>query len=407
MYKESILDNGIKIITLLDSNAPTATLAYLVKCGSFNEDKDNLGIAHFTEHMLFKGTLNRTSDKINWDIENFGGLLNAETFFNYTKYYCTVPYEYWKIGLDVLSDIVWFNTIPEDEFSKEKQVILEELKMCEDDPSGKVFDLLMTQLNKNYINRQLVGGTNKTVSKIKHEQIIDFIDQNYNPNNIVIVATGNINHDEIVEFIEDFCKDIDFKKSPIQKIDLEFKIDTDYKEIIEKREIAQSHLCWGLFGPKPNTDEIYILDIISTLLGGNSSSILYQIIREQMGLVYTVYTNVMNLGDTSTLYGYAGLDQKNIKKVKKIIIDELLKLQNELVDEEKLDFIKRYIKGTYALCQERTSGKNTIICECIINDLDYENYIEGINNIKIEDIKEFAKKYFSKDKIQFVQILPK
>ena len=407
MYQESKLDNGIKIITLLDNNAPAVTLAYLIKCGSFNEDKNNLGIAHFTEHMLFKGTLNRTSDKINWDIENLGGLLNAETFFNYTKYYCTVPYEYWKIGLDVLSDIIWFNTIPENEFNKEKQVILEELKMYEDDSQSKVFELLMQQLNKNDINRQLVGGTTQTVSKIKHKQMIDFIDQNYNPDNVVIIATGNIEHNEIVNFIDNFCKDIDFKKSLIKSSLFEFKINTDYVENIEKKEITQSHLCWGLFGPKPSIDEIYTLNIISTLLGGNSSSILYQIIREQMGLVYTVYTNVMNLGDTSIFYGYAGLDQKNIKKVKDIIFKELLKLQTNLIDDDKLEFIKRYIKGTYALYQEKTSGKNDVICQCIINDLNYNNYIENINKVTKEDIKIFAQKYFSKDAIQFTQILPK
>ena len=407
MYKESNLDNGMKIITLLDNNAPTVTLTYLIKCGSYNEDKNNLGIAHFTEHMLFKGTLNRTSNKINWDIENFGGLLNAETFFNYTKYYCTVPYEYWEIGIDVLSDLVWFNTIPKDEFQKEKQVILEELKMYEDDSGSKVFDLLMQGMNKNEISRQLVGGTIETVSKIKREQMIDFIDQNYNPNNIVIVATGNIKHEKLVDFVENFCKDIDFKKSPISDIPANFEIDTDFQEIIEQKEISQASLCWGLFGPQPSKEEIYTLEIISTLLGGNSSSILYQTIREKFGLVYTVYTSIMNLGNTSIFYGYAGLDQKNVKKVKDIVLTELLNLKTNLVDNEELEFIKRYIKGTYALCQEKTSGKNNVICECIINDLDYDNYIENINKVTTEDIMNFAQKYFSEDQIQFAQIIPK
>lgn len=409
MFKKTILDNGLTIITDNDNNSKIGTLSYLVKSGSHSEDDSNYGIAHFTEHMLFKGTTNRHFTDINQDIENIGGLLNAETSFQYTRYYCVVPSDVWEMGLDVISDIVWNNTIPEEEFENEKTVVLEELKMYSDDSSSNVMDKLNVIMNKQYENRQLVGGTVESVSKITRDQMIDFIDKNYTYDNVVFVGTGNVDHDKIVEFITQYTK-IDM--SNIDKKDnLEFNpYENSGDEIIlSKGEIYQAHIAFGLFGPTPSNDDYVAFEVLNNILGGNSSSLLYHEIRETLGLAYTVSTNIELFDDCTQLIGYVGLDKENIQKCKDVIIQFIEKLSKEKIDDDRLKRNINYLKGTTLLALEKTSSLNSYISQSLVYNVDYniEKYLENLDKITSNDILNVASKYLNKDKIYFAIIQPK
>lgn len=410
MLNRSTLDNGLTIITQKDDNAKTATISYLVKSGSYNETEETLGIAHFTEHMLFKGTTSLTSKDINYAIEGIGGILNALTSFEYTKYHCTVPSEYWKTGIEILSDMVWNNTIPEKEFVLEKQVVLEELKMYKDVADIRAIDLLFTNLHRNYKLRQTVGGEISTVKAITREQMLEYIDKYYVPNNITIVGTGNINHEDIVEFAKNY---IDYDINNNDNIELEkFKPDEikpEENEIIEEKEIEQSHLCWGMFVPEPASDEYAVMDIIATLLGGNASSRLYQIVREEKGLAYSVNAWLEELRDNSILMGYVGLDKQNIDLVKNIIFEQINKIKTELIDNEELERVKSYIKGTTLISLETTSSKNSYICSATAVNVEpnIEDYFEKLNKITSEEVMQIANKYLKENNICFSQIISK
>ena len=410
MINKVKLHNGLSIVSYYDPNAKTVTLSFTVNVGSHSEKEDNYGIAHFTEHMLFKGTTHMNSQQISESIEGIGGILNAETTFEYTRYYCTVPAECWEDGLNVLFDMLVFNTIPEEEFECEKQVVLEELKMYDDEASSKIFDLLFKQLHPNYLNRQLIGGTVESVSKITRQQMLDFIEKYYTFNNITLIATGNIEHTKLTETLNKITENIELRISNLDKETSTFQPDKlGQKDLIEKKEIAQSHLSWGIFGPKPTEQDYATGEVISTLLGGNSSSRLYQIIREKKGLAYSVSMDIEPFTDTSIFCGYVGLDGNNIKGVKKVILEELNKLKTTLVDENELKRVKAYIKGTTLIGQETTSGKASFINNAITTgvDTDIEKFLESVDLVTNEAIKNFAEKYFTDDNICFVQIIPK
>lgn len=408
MYKETILDNGLRIITN-DNNNSTVTLSYVIKAGFYDEHKDNLGISHFVEHMLFKGTTSRSSYDISRDIESIGGILNAETSFEHTRYHCTTADKYWKKNAEIISDIIWNNTIPNDEFQKEKKVILEELKMYNDNPSSRVFDLLLETMHQNCISRQTMGGKIDTVKRITREQMIDFIDKYYIPKNMVIVGTGNIKHDELVSFIKKYISFVDFKEFNVRnRLDFEPERLID-RDKIEKKDIVQSHLAWGCFGSKANSNDFIIEDIVGALLGGNSSSILYQRIRENEGLCYSIYVHNIALSDVSIINGYVGLDQKYIPKVKEIILDELNNLKIKKINDLKLKQIKNYLKGTMTISLETTRSYNKFITNSIINKSEntVEEYFDKIDSVTVDDVQRFAKKYFRDDNICFTQIIPR
>ena len=408
MQEKIKLDNGLNIVIDKDENSKIATFCYLVNCGSFFEDDTNRGIAHFTEHMLFKGTTNRDFSKINKDIEKVGGMLNAETSFDYTRFYSIVPSTEWEIGLDVISDLIWNNTIPEEEFEKEKNVVIEELIMYDDDPQEKAMENFNILLSGDYENRKRIGGTVESVSNITRDDMIDFIDKYYTPNNITLVITGNVNKDDIVNYLNKILN-IDLflsKKNEIEKIDIN-KIKSGEVRL-DLPNINQAHIVFGTYGPKPSDEDYVVFEVISNILGGNSSSRLYHLIREVEGLAYTTYTRVEELFDCSQFIGYVGLNKSKIDKCKKIILDELDKICTEEISEEELKETVSCLKGNSLLGLEKCSSKNSYLCSSIIYGFDYdcENYFKQLDNVTPQKIKQVANKYIHKNKISFSYVVP-
>lgn len=407
MQEKIILENGLNIVIEKDNSSKIATFCYLVNCGSFNEDDSNRGIAHFTEHMLFKGTTNRNFSDINKDIEKVGGMLNAETSYDYTRFYSIVPADKWEIGLDIISDIIWNNTIPQEEFEKEKNVVIEELIMYEDDPQEKAMENFNIMINEGYENRKRIGGTPETVSNIIRDDMISFIDKYYTPNNITLVITGNVDKKEILNFLDNYLNtEITLsKKDEIEKIDI---LNINGSEVTTKfGNINQSHVVFGTIGPVPSSNEYIVLEVISNYLGGNSSSKLYHRIREIEGFAYTVYTRIESLFDSSQFIGYIGTNKNNIEKCKEIIFEELNAIiKNGISEDELLNSINS-LKGNTLLALEKCSSKNSYLCNCIICKCDpsLDNYFKQLENITIEDIKNVTNKYLNKNRISFSYVI--
>ena len=212
--KKTILDNGLTVITE-QTDEDFVSMGYIVNKGSFDEPNDCLGIAHLAEHQVFKGTANRDKDEIWLDVQQYGGDMNAYTAENSTAFHCTILKEYWKTALDVISDIVFNNTIPEEEFELEKSVVIEELNMYHDDATHRVMENITKTIFRKYANRWTNGGTPETVRNITREQLINFINSNYIPSNITLMVTGNVKHEQICEFVSDYLEGYEFAKTSI------------------------------------------------------------------------------------------------------------------------------------------------------------------------------------------------
>lgn len=406
-------DNGLQVIVEKDDNSRAVTLKYVVACGSFDEEgtyqgENNFGISHFIEHMLFKGTKKRTVDDINNDIAAIGGMTNAYTSFDRTAFYISMQSEKWKEGLEILNDIFWNSTLPEEELEKERTVIIEELKMYDDDPADRCLEQLSIIANSNNENRQRVAGTVESVRKLKREDLISYMQRFYVPNNICLVVAGNIDVDELIEEEKKYIEDKE-KGNLIERTQ-EYNEETLTGQVsrIYKDDICQAHLSFLIKGI-PQDDRVAVQEIISSLLGGGFTSRLYKIIREQLGLAYTVSVNTSNFRDCSYMEGYVGLDPDNISKAYRVIAQELNKLKYELVDEKELEILKAVLKGHMILYLESTSAKtNTHENNFIFgSDKSIDEILQEIDEVTKEDIMQFAKDFFNKHNICISIVQPK
>jgi predicted Zn-dependent peptidase len=402
---KTVLDNGLTIITEENKNSKICTLAYVIKSGSYDEEENERGIAHLIEHMMFKGTTHRDYKNINKQIESVGGYLNAETSFNYTKYHCTIPCQEWKIGMDVLSDMMFNHTIPEEELVKEKKVVQEELTMYNDDPQSFISNKIIENMFKKYPNRQSIGGTTQSVGKLTRDDLISFIDRNYFLENMIVIANGNINHSEIVDFVKNYIDKLNINFTSYQKQYDKFEKYPLEGKIIKynRQDVEQTQLAFGLFGPGYNDKDAFPLELLTIILGGNSSSILYNIIREQKGLAYSISMYTEFLEDVCMITGYAGLNKEND------VIEEILEQFNLLkdnVNEELLEDAKLYYIGMLYLQLEKTSGTNSFLTEQLINNNydSIETIINQVKSVKLEDVQEVIDKYFVKENICFAKL---
>jgi predicted Zn-dependent peptidase len=408
--QQSKFDNGFEIYTETIDNAKTVTFSIFVKAGSYSES-DHIGIAHFVEHIVFKGTTTRNAQELMEEIEDVGGYVNAETSFEHTRYYATVPAENWKVAAEIISDIVFNSTLPENEIEAERSVIQEELKMYYDDASSHVSEMLFGAMHESYPNRRSIGGTVDSVGAISRQDLIDFKDTFYQPNNMFVVATGNIGHDDVVNYMEQIAGNLENKNEPSDLVKEQFEPDILQSDVVsqERNSIEQSHFTWGLFGPSASDPDSFVVDIITTILGGSSTSRLYQLIREQRGLCYTINVGSMAGSDSGMIIGYTGLNASKIEEVKDIVIEEFERLRTELVNDAELQRAIAFNKGTHLRRADNLQSANSYIGHSVIEgtSANPDDYVKGIENVTADDIKRVAMKYFTPDNWQFAQILPK
>ena len=403
--KTTILNNGLKVITKNNPNSKICTIGYIIKSGSYHENDNERGMAHVVEHMMFKGTIHRDYKQINHDIESVGGYLNACTSFEYTKYYCSMPKEQWQVGLDVMSDLIFNHTIPEDELKKELEVIKEEIYMYNDDPGSYVCDQLYRKMFKKYPNRQSIAGTGESVGKFTRDGVLNFIERNYFPENMVLLAVGNVDHEKIVEFVNKYIDNLNIQFNSYQ---VEYEPFVPYKMNgkiykFKKRDVSQTHLQFGFFGPGYKHEDTVALDLLTTILGGNSSSVLYNKIREEKGLAYTVSVGIDMLPDVSLILGYAGLNSKSdvIPDIEHVIFN----IKDQLT-EEKLEAAKRYSIGTSEMALEKTSAIHDYLTSKIVNNdtKTLEDDIADIEKVTLDDLKRVADKYLNKENLCYIKL---
>lgn len=388
----SKLANGLRVATVERPQTETVSLGIWVNTGSACEYKDINGISHFVEHMVFKGTKSRTSQQISEDIENVGGQNNAYTSREFTVFYAKMLKADVELAIDVLSELVTSPTFDAQEMAKEKEVVIQEIKQTNDDPSDIVFDYFQSTVYANQALGMSILGTEERVRSFDADKMHEYMRHNYAAENIVVVAVGNLKHADFVKMVEDRMAGLnphtDFKRDK--------QIYTG-GQFIKTRDIEQAQVLLGFEGVRYGHELYYPTSVLSTLLGGSMSSRLFQEIREKRGLVYSVYS-FTNAHKESGLFGiYAGLNQEEIKNYVPVVADEIKKITNEYVTDKELNRVKVQLKASMLMALESSSSTAEVVArQQLIHNrfIPVEEIVEKIESVSKEDILKTARYIF-------------
>lgn len=399
MYKKHVLDNGLTIIGEEIPYLKSITLGLWVNAGSRIENEQNNGVSHFIEHMLFKGTKNRTSKQLASEIDNLGGQINAFTSKECTCYYVKLLDSHINIGIDVLSDMLLNSLFDENDIDKERSVILEELKMYEDSPEDLVYDLLTEGIYKNDSLGMNIVGTVESLQNLNREVLLDYFEKYYVPNNSVISISGNFKFEEMVEILEAKFKDWKPKEVSVNVEPAEFK--SCY--IARNKDTEQVNLAMSLEAiPVEDNEEVYALAIINTVFGGSISSKLFQKIREEKGLVYSIYSSQSLYRKCGELGIFASMSNENLEEVYESIIEEIKDLKENYLTEKEIRESKEQLKGSFMLGLESTSSRMMSIGKAMLLNKRVkttEEILSYIDNVDEETIKRVIDKIFNLDKL--------
>jgi len=395
MYEKTILDNGLAIISYHMPDRESIGLGVWIKAGSRYENKKNQGIAHFLEHLLFKGSQRYSYRKIKQSIEGVGGSLNGFTSEEFCCYFVKIPYKYLNLALDILLDMVLNPLLKEEDIQKEKKVVMEEIKLYYDLPHNFVNQLLDELLWPDHPLGRNILGTYETINRITRDSLFLFKNSHYHPTNIVISACGNLNHKVLVKKVKKIIpssqinKKINFKKVPHYPENLSIKI--------SKRDIEQTHLALGFRGLSRSDPQRYTLALLHIILGANMSSRLFNEVREKKALAYDIGTQVQFFLDSGSFVVHAGIAPPKTKLAIKVILKELERISKKPPTSLELKRAKEYYLGQLSISLEDTLehmfwiGESTIALNktYILKEIE-----EEIKKISTGEVMSLAKRIF-------------
>lgn len=390
MIKLRSLNSGIRIIMEEIPYVQSVAVGIWVKAGAVDENDFNSGISHFIEHMVFKGTTHRNSRQIAEDIDKIGGQINAFTGKEATCYYVKSLYNNFEKSTDVLIDMLSDSLFDIEEIEKERKVICEEIKMTLDDPDELAHDTITELVFKNSDLGRSIIGTPKSLNNISRDVMKDYYYNEYSRDNIVISIAGKFDEEQVCSYLEDKLMQLKDNKNRKESIIGEYK--PSYK-VIEK-DIEQSHICLGTKGLKLGDDRYYAFSILNNIMGGSMSSRLFQNIREEKGLAYSVYSMANSFSHDGYFNIYAGVSHDKINNAVNGIKEELIQLEKKGVTLDELNMAKEQLKGHYIFGQESVAGRMFSIGKSmILQGVVYtpEQVIKGIDSVTLDDINRVKK----------------
>ena len=387
MYKTKKLNNGLTIIAEEIPYLKSISMGIWFRSGIKTEENYIDGVSHFIEHMMFKGTKNRTSKQLVAEIENLGGVINAFTGRECTCYYVRLLDEHLNIGIDILSDMILNSKFDEKDIEREKSVIIEELKMYEDSPEDLTYDILLEKVYNNKGIGKNILGSKESIKSMNRDAILDYFEKFYVPENTVLSICGNFDFEETVKLIED-----KFENWHGEKPDYNLQNEIFNPCIVKKdRDYEQTNLaiCFECENIGSSSNDVYTIDIINNVLGGSSTSRLFQRIREDEGLVYSIYSEQEFYRDKGELGIYASMSTENLEDVYRLITEEIVSLNEKGITEEELKNSKEQLKGEFMLGMESTESRMNAIGKYMLitgKVETLEDVIEGLNSITMDDI---------------------
>ena len=407
MYRKTVLDNGLKVITSTMPHSRSVSIAFLVGAGSCYESQEEAGISHFTEHLFFKGTQRRpTAKEISQDIEGVGGIINASTDKEATIFWCKVASSHFAIALDVLSDLLLNSRFDSTDIEKERQVVIEEINMDLDIPQQRAGMLIDELLWPEQPLGQEVAGTKKTVSGINRGQMLSYIGRRYVPNNIVASIAGDIQHEQAVAQIKPLLDKWSAKEVATQYIADDRQ--TQPRLRTESKEGEQAHLCLAVHGFSRFHKQRFVLDLLNTVLGGGMSSRLFTEIREHKGLAYDIHSYVEHFLDSGSFIVYAGVDPAKVETAVEAILGELSKLKQGISSDE-LTRAKELSKGRLQLRLEDSQnlalwlGSQELLIQHILT---LDEVIPIVDAISIGELEQVAEKLLASEQLNLAIVGP-
>ena len=403
--QKTVLDNGLTIVSEAIPSVRSVSVGVWVKTGTRYEDKENNGIAHFLEHMVFKGTEKRSAFKIAQSLEEVGGSINAYTSKELTVYYTHALDSQLNICVNVLSDMLCNSLFRDADIEREKLVVMEEISSVRDTPDEYIFDLFQENLFPDQPIGYPILGTQDTVQQFNRDTLTEFWSKYYCPNNIVITAAGNLQHEKLVKLTQ---KNFSFNNSAKSIL---FSLPESAKRInLEINEpVNQAHICAGLEALSYLAEDRYNLIAVNAYLGGGMSSKLFQVIREKYGLAYSVYSFVDFYRDTGMLSVYLGTDKKNQNKALKILFSEIEKLTKKEIGPAKVNKIKEQLKGNFLLGLESSNRRMNRLAKNEIyygRQIGLDELVSKIDSISPSTLFEISRKIFALDNFNIIKLSP-
>ncbi len=407
-YRKSVLPNGIRVISEEISHVRSISVGIWLDVGSRDEMESNNGIAHFIEHMVFKGTKKRSVKDIARSLESVGGYLNAFTGKEHTCFYARVLDEFTPLAVDVLSDIVLNPTFPEKELEKEKGVVIEELKNAEDDPDDIIHDYFEKAIFGPHPMGFPVIGTEKNLRQFRRPDLVEYLKGTYTPDKTIVAAAGNLKHDTLVDLVKRAYGNVPSHKNGMKNVRTRPRPKKAEKLDVRK-PIQQAHVCLGTVGISVHHKQRYPLTLLNSLLGDGMSSRLFQNIREKYGFAYTVYSFANMLSDTGTFGAYIGTDEKHINESIELIWKEFKKIVDKGVTKAELERTKAQVKGGMMLSLESIPNRMMRLgsSELYFGELNpMESILRHIEAVTLDDINEVANDVLNEERYSTVIFRP-
>jgi len=404
-YRSTTLPNGIRVITENLSHVNSFSLGFWFNTGSKNETKKNNGISHFTEHMLFKGTSKRSSKKISDDVEKLGGYLNAFTSKEHTCYYGRGVGEHLPKVFDVLSDMIQNPLFKNGDIKKESGVIRDEFYDIDDSPEELIFDSFETNIFNSHPLHFPIIGTEQNIKTFHQKDFTDYLQKHYTTNNLVVSATGNVNHDKIVGLVEN--KIIGLKKGRARnRKSVEIK---QAKNLFIQKDIQQTHVIIGKKTFGFNNQDRLKVNLLSNIIGDGSSSRLFNLLREKNGLTYQINT-FLNSFQNHSSFGVYFSTGGEAKKAEELVCNEFHKILKSGITKKEFNRSKEYMKGNLIMHLESTTNRMIRMSQSMFyfdKIRKIQDSVNNINAITFDEINEISKTLLDIDSFSKVVISAK
>jgi predicted Zn-dependent peptidase len=397
--RRQVLPHGLTVITEQMQHIRSASIGIWLETGSRDEDSESNGISHFIEHMVFKGTKHRTAEEIARQVDSIGGNMDAFTAKECICFNVKVLDEHVPVALDILADLVLHPTFTADDITRERGVILEEIKMDEDNPDYLVHEIFTQNFWKDHPLGKPILGTKETVKRFERQTVFDTYDHRFAPGNIIVSAAGNLDHNKFVELVSQHFEHMKPRENGFHSSQPKI-----VSRIIlrNKKALEQVQLCLGVPCHPIAHEQRHAGYVLNTLLGGGMSSRLFQNIRERQGLAYSIYSDLNPYRDTGCLAVYAGTSRASTTKVVQSVVEEFRKLKQETVSDEELRRSKDQLKGSLMLSLESSTARMSNLArqEMYFDRFyDLDELIEKIEAVTAADLRNLANEFFQTEKV--------
>ena len=389
-----VLPNGLRILTEHVPYVRSLSLGVWLARGSRHEPQEMGGIAHFVEHMLFKGTTTRSAEDIAQTIDSIGGQMDAFTAKEYAGYYLKVLDEHLPLAVDILADIIMRPAFRLEDIDREKKVVLEEIKMVEDTPDDLVHELFTERFWQGHPLGRPILGTPETVSSLSEEGLRRYFSSTYTAPHLIVSAAGNAAPGRVRDLVARA-----FEGLPVSSLPLaETPPNVVQNVLVRNKDLEQSHVCLGSAGYQQNHADRFASYVMNIVLGGSMSSRLFQNVREKRGLAYAVSSGMSSYRDTGSMTIYAGCANEAVGELIDVVVPELRRMRDEALSAAELQRAKDHLKGSLMLNLESTSSRMSHIARQEMyfeRQFDLDETIQGVNAVTEADVQRVARDLFA------------